>query len=582
MRPGIPGHRSCTHRAVSLGVLATALVAGGLAAGCGSSGPGQTNVVVSGSGGQSGNGGSGSGGSGSGGAASGGSPGNTGSGGAGASGSGGAGNGGSTGADAGSDARGTGGTPGTGGAGGQGGRGGSGGVVGTGGVGAGGAVGTGGTPGPVILPGTTVTGLFPKPGAQGLCADPALRITFNGVPTLGAAGRIQVFDAAQTGTAAAVVDMAVAMTSATIGGAPIVVPRPVYIDGNTVTISLLPRALAFGKTYYVTVDAGAVVGPGASALSITGTTTWRFSTAAAAPTNVTASTVAADGTGNFCSVQGALDALPANNNAAARVTINAGNYHEIVHFTAKSNVTLHGQDRNLSVIAAINNNTLNPNSSARALVGIDNSTGLIIEDLTISNLTPLGGSQAEALRLSGCTRCVIRDSNIFSQQDTVQLSGVIYVNNSLIAGNVDFMWGNGVVYFNNCELRTVSRVGYNVQARNAAGAFGYVFVDSRLTADAGLAARGYLARTDSNDLMPASQVSYINCQLGSHVAPAGWLLSNAAAATTNLRFEEYQSVDPSGNPIDTSARVLGRQLTPAEATMRRTPTLVLGGWQPPP
>ena len=62
--------------------------------------------------------------------------------------------------------------------------------------------------------------------------------------------------------------------------------------------------------------------------------------------------------------------------------------------------------------------------------------------------------------------------------------GRIYADNCYIAGNVDYAWGGGVAYFNNCEIRTVGRSGVIVQARNVAGAYGYVFVDSRITADA--------------------------------------------------------------------------------------------------
>ena len=54
-----------------------------------------------------------------------------------------------------------------------------------------------------------------------------------------------------------------------------------------------------------------------------------------------------------------------------------------------------------------------------------------------------------------------------------------------IAGNVDFVWGEGAVYFNRCEIKTVGRSGVIVQARNGTG-YGYVFVDSKISSDAGI------------------------------------------------------------------------------------------------
>jgi pectin methylesterase-like acyl-CoA thioesterase len=433
-------------------------------------------------------------------------------------------------------------------------------------------------PGPDSLEG--VTAMFPAPGGDGLCPDPPLRLTFSAPPTLGTAGKIQVFAAADPTTPVAAVDMAAAMVTDTIGASTFNMQRPVYVDGNDAVIYLKTHALGYGQSYFVTIDEGAIQGPGGTRLSLHDPTAWTFSTKAAAPAAPIASlTVSLDGSGDFCTVQGAFDALPSPNNDPVMITLQNGTYYEIVHFTAKNNVTLHGQDRKLAIIAGTNNNNLNGTSRGRSLVGADSLSGLIIENLTIHNLTPQNGSQAEALRFGGCDKCVVRDADILSLQDTVQWNGRIYASNCFIAGNVDFVWGNGAVYFSNCELKTVGRAGYEVQARNAANAYGYVFVDSKLTSDPGLAGNS-LARIDAT-AYPASHVAYINCELGSHISSAGWTITNATD-TSMLRFWEYQSVDPTGAPIDVSKRVAGSmQITPDQAAMMRDPTVVLGGWQPP-
>jgi hypothetical protein len=471
---------------------------------------------------------------------------------------------------------GSGGRPGVGGAG-SGGRpgagdAGSGGAPsGIGGAGSGGSAAQGNPPG--------VAALFPPPGGTGLCPDAPLRITFAGAPTLGTAGRIQVFNLAQPGSAAATVDMAVATTSQTIGGLTgINVPRSVFVEGNAAVIYLPSRALAYGQTYYVSVESGAIRPPGGAPLAVTDNSLWRFSTASGPPASLGSIAVALDGTAPFCSVQGALDAVPANNTSAVSITLAAGTYHEIVYFRSKNNVTLRGQDRQLSIIAATNNNTLNGSTQRRALVGADSSSGLVVQNLTIHNLTPQDGSQAEALRLQGCDKCVVRDADILSLQDTLLWSGRVYADNCLIAGNVDFVWGTGVGYFNNCEIRTVGRSGANVQARNSTPGYGYVFVDSRLTSDPGISGN-VLARIDAS-VYPGSHVAYINCQLGPHISAAGWTVTGGVVPAT-LRFWEYQSHDPAGDPIDVSGRLGGVQIDAAQAAMMRDPTVVLNGWQPP-
>ncbi len=458
----------------------------------------------------------------------------------------------------------------------SGGTGGSAGRAGTGGVtGSGGIIGTGGSGGMGVM-GTT---MFPRPGGTNLCPDPTLRITFSGAPTLGTAGKIQVFNAASPATAVAVVDLGATAFTKTIGGMVFNTQRPVYVDGNTVVVVLPIPTLAFNTTYYVTVDAGAIRGAGGAAFSVTGTTTWRFTTAAAAPATRTAINVATDGSAPYCSVQGAIDFVPANNTAATTITIAAGTYHEIIYFTKKSNVTLIGASRTGTMIAATNNNTMNPSTRGRALVGIDSSTGVNVRNLTIVNQTPQGGSQAEALRMETCDMCIVRDATVISLQDTLLWDGRIYANNVLIEGNVDYVWGGGAAYFINSEIRTIGRSGPIVQARNPATSYGYVFVDSKITADAGLTG-GVLARIDVGTY-PASHVAYINCQMTSEIAAVGWQLT-AGTDVSMLRFWEYQSVDANGNLINTGSRLTGsKQLTAAQAAMMRDPSVVLAGWTPP-
>jgi pectin methylesterase-like acyl-CoA thioesterase len=422
-----------------------------------------------------------------------------------------------------------------------------------------------------------VSALFPPPGGQNICPDPPLRITFSGAPTLGTAGKIQVFNS--SGTSVASVDMSVATVTDTIGGTAYTLLRTAYVDGNAAVIYLKTKALSYGQTYYVTVDSGAIKPPGGGTLSITGSSAWRFTTAAAKPTSLSALTVALDGSGPFCTVQGATDALPANNTAASVITVKTGVYHEIMHVSSKSNITIQGQDRAGTVIEGTNNNTQQGTAAStvnRSLLGFDSTNGLTITNLTIQNLTPQNGSQAEALRLQRCDKCTVSNANIESLQDTLLWDGRIYADNCYIAGNVDYVWSSGVAYFNSCEIHTVGRSGVIVQARNPTTAYGYVFVDSKLTADAA-ATNNMLARIDEGDF-PGSHVAYINCQM-TNIAPAGWTLTDPTATQT-VRYWEYMSTDASGNPINTSSRQFGTQISASEAAMMRDPTVVLNGWQP--
>jgi pectin methylesterase-like acyl-CoA thioesterase len=204
----------------------------------------------------------------------------------------------------------------------------------------------------------------------------------------------------------------------------------------------------------------------------------------------------------------------------------------------------------------------------------------VIDTLTIHNLTPQGGSQAEALRMESCDKCIVRNANIESLQDTLLWSGRIYASNCYIAGNVDFVWGTGAAYFDACEIHTVGQAGAIVQARNPASTYGYVFVDSNITADSTVKGQ-VLARIDVSQY-PASHVAYINCTMTSAISPAGWTITGGTD-TSSLRFWEYESVDSSGNPIDVSQRVTGStQISSSVAASMRDAGTVLAGWQPSP
>jgi pectin methylesterase-like acyl-CoA thioesterase len=427
----------------------------------------------------------------------------------------------------------------------------------------------------VDLP-TGVTGLFPLPGATNICADPALRLRFANPPKLGSSGKLRVFDAAAPNAAVVTVDFAAMSVTQSVGGQSYNQARPIFLEGNDVVVPLLSAALGYGKQYYVTLEAGAIV-PASGSFSITDPRDWRFATWGAAQTGGKLS-VALDGTGQFCSWQGALDAVPAKNTAAVTIEIKSGVYHGLVNVNGKQNITLRGQDRKQTILSGVNNDKLNPGTRARALFGADSTNGLVVENLTIQNLTPQGGTQAEAVRLQSCDKCVVRKADIVSLQDTLLWSGVIYAEDCYIAGNVDWIWGTGTVYFNRCEIKNLGRSGYIVQSRNGAGQYGYVFVDSKITTDAGISGTT-LARIDVS-AYPDSHVAYVNCTLGSHISKAGWTVTGGSAPSS-LRFWEYQSKDANGALVDVSGRVGGKQISADQAAQMRDPKVVLGGWQPP-
>jgi len=272
--------------------------------------------------------------------------------------------------------------------------------------------------------------------------------------------------------------------------------------------------------------------------------------------------VAADGSGDFQTVQAAIDASPVRSSQRTVILIRRGAYRELVTVPPeKTNLTLRGEDRTGVVIAAENNARLNPR---RRELFSALGDGLRLETLTLHNTTPKGGTQAEALRVNA-DRVVLDRCDFRSFQDTLRLDGRVHVRDCRVEGDVDFVWGAGTVWFERCHFHALNN-GYLVQSRNGADREGYVFVDCRVDT-APHVERFVLARIDPGRF-PHSHVAFIRCTLGPGVSPGGWIFDGpgANAPKDRIRFWEHGSVDPAGQPLDVSRRVAGsRQLNPEEA-----------------
>ena len=219
------------------------------------------------------------------------------------------------------------------------------------------------------------------------------------------------------------------------------------------------------------------------------------------------------------------------------------------------------------------------------MFGVD-AADFTLENITLHNTTPQGGSQAEAFRGNN-NRIVLNRVNLKSFQDTLLLQGQSnqggFVTDSYIEGDVDFMWGGGPVFFQNTELKMLRTDAFYIQSRNVSGRNGFVYVNCKFTRAAGING-SFLNRIDPDDF-PFSQVVIINSQMDG-VRPDPWQFNNPtnavnAANYPNIRMWEYNSRDLSGNLVDVSQRhPISRQLTAAEAAEWSNPAFVLGGWAP--
>ena len=431
-----------------------------------------------------------------------------------------------------------------------------------------------------------LTALSPTNGATGIPYDTPLYVTFSSPPVVGSIGKIQIYNVTNGVTPVDTLDMSL---NTTIGGHPNVQSRiiggdaynsyPIVVNGSTAAIYPHAGVMTSNQTYCVTVDDGVFAdGSGAYFAGITDTNVWRFTTKPGGPANPTSLAVAADGSGDFATVQGAIDSVPANNTVPTTLNIRNGVYTEIVDIKSKNNLTFVGQDRHQTLITYANNSNLNPAATQYRVLLDAQGNDIAFENLTLTNSTPHGGSQAEALRVRGL-RCILLNVDLDSFQDTLLVNSSgdqAYFKNSHIQGDTDYTWGSGTVYLTNCEMMAMNN-GYNCQPRTAQGINGFAWIDCKIDGVSGVTSQ-YLARDGGN----YGQAVYINCAMDTNVVPAvGWVLQNGSDTST-LRFWEYQSTDLTGtNLIDVSQRVSwSLQLNASQAAAIVNVTNWFGGWQP--
>jgi len=474
----------------------------------------------------------------------------------------------------------------------------------------------------------------PPPGQLDVPIDSGLALTFDAPPTLGT-GSIRIFRASDGSTVDSVsvgaeIDVLGPATGTSAGRLRTVNTNPVFIQGNTVLIKPHSRVLEYGTEYTVGIAEGAIVGTlgGQPFAGVGAAAGWRFTTRATAPAGASL-TVDDDGAADFRTIQGALDHSMQNLDAAAPATIDVrdGTYRELLFTRGKNNLTLRGESRDGVIVTYENFEGRNPGTGGsatapqavpaggRSIFLIESTDLITLDNFTLLNTHRRGGTgdQAETIYFNTDQgRLIATDMRFASEQDTLQLKGFSWFFNSLIEGNVDFIWGgNRVALFENSEIRTLgdSRSatpsgGYVLQARTvAAEDKGFVFMNSRLTQAAGPAgttvAPGatYLARSGGSATY-FDNISFINCRIDTHIAALGWAAAgvngqpapNPATASAASGWKEFGSLDLAGNPLSltarsASARVLSAQEVAAGYSSRAQIFAAFGGgagWNPEP
>jgi pectate lyase len=453
----------------------------------------------------------------------------------------------------------------------------------------------------------------PAIAATSQYVDDSLHITFDSAPTLGTIGEVRIFDASNdvlvdTINVSGEID---ALGYAGQDRVRRVQADAMVIDGNTLTIKPHNSMLDYNTTYYVVIGNGVVSAVQLNGVDFVGlgeNSNWYFTTKTSAPSSNDV-TVDDDGLADFRTVQGALNYTMQHvaKDSPATITVKDGVYSELLYLRDKNNLTIAGESRDNTIIQFDNYESKNSGSGTseapgngtpgggRSVFLVEGADLLTLTKLTLKNThmrATAGSAQAETIYFNSNYRLVAKDANFISEQDTLLLKGYSWFYNTLVAGNVDFIWGYPVTaLFEESEIRTIgdskngdpntdTSGGYILQARvPVASDPGFIFLNSEFTHGPGpigndvLDNSTYIARSGGSASY-FDNVTLINNKFDTHIATSGWAVlgvnsqpaPNPATATAASGWREYGSMDMQGNALDLSSRVGGYLLQADDVT----------------
>jgi pectate lyase len=231
----------------------------------------------------------------------------------------------------------------------------------------------------------------------------------------------------------------------------------------------------------------------------------KYATAAAATTL----TVAKDGSAQYTTVQAAVNAVPAGNASRVVIAVAPGTYRELVKVPSnKPHVTIQGTGSSRKDTVIVYNNaagTQKPDGSGTYGTGGSATVAVEADDFQARNLSitndfdeaanqSLSGHQAVALR-TAADKVFLDGVIVTGDQDTLLLDtaakdklGRVYVSNSYVLGNVDFVFGRATAVIDRSIITLRKRwdgssAGYVTAPSTVAGRRGFLIANSTVNGD---------------------------------------------------------------------------------------------------
>ena len=377
-------------------------------------------------------------------------------------------------------------------------------------------------------------------------------------------------------------------------------------SGKTVVFPY--SALEYNTTYTFTVPEGAIINKTGNAFAGT-TLTFTTMERRQPEARLFDAIIAQDGSGDYVTVQEAIDAAPAGQVKPYLIFIKKGTYKEHVNIPdSKPYLHFIGQSADEVIISddRLCGGTGDPSiptyGVADGATVVCQAADCYFENITLENswgVEKNSGPQALALYTNN-DRIILNKCRLLSYQDTYLTSTKNnahrhYLKDCFIEGAVDFIYGGADVYFDDCTLNIVRPSGGYIVApsHGASTKWGYVFMNNTITTDRVSDPSTYsiwLGRPWHNN----PKTVFINTTAEVSIPATGWYQTMGGLPAL---WAEYNTMDKDGNPVDLSNRntyyyymdgdkkVEGYSkavLTPEEAAAYTVKNILTGedAWQP--
>jgi pectin methylesterase-like acyl-CoA thioesterase len=281
-------------------------------------------------------------------------------------------------------------------------------------------------------------------------------------------------------------------------------------------------------------------------------------------------TVAKDGSGQFSTVQAAVNSIASGSSSPIRIDIKAGTYTEKLTIASRTNLCLVGASATSTILTYGDSNASVGSTSGSASVLIS-ANDFSAANLTIANSYGTG-SQAVALRTTG-QRQQFLGCRFIGNQDTLYThNGSQYFRNCYVEGTVDYVFGGATAVFQSCEVHNVGGGSATTAPNTDIGtSYGIVYLGGKLTAASSVKAGSVaLARPWGADGFAA----FLDAELGAHISTEGFT-TMSSNDPKKARFHEYGSTGAGANASSRSSY----QLTATQAASYTLAT-ILGSWTP--